>query len=69
MTLITIYVLGYLVLNVVCNPALYDQRQTGDTNVRIDMKDVVFIAMTDGEVGDVSTANNFLAKKNFLKFY
>lgn len=54
MTLISIYVLGCLILNAWCNPVLYDQRQTGDTNVRIDMKDVVFIAMTDGELGDVS---------------
>lgn len=56
MIFLIIQCLCVFVLNVDSNPVLYDQRQTGETNVNIEMKDVVFIAMSDGELGgDVST--------------
>lgn len=66
MSLIIVYVFSGLIVNAVSEPILYDQRQTGDTNVRIDIKDATFILM-EGELGDVSRKNDWQKKKKKRK--
>lgn len=49
------YALGILVLHprdTFSNPATYDQRQTGDLNVQIHLKDVEVVALLDSELLD-----------------
>ena len=46
--------------------AIYDQRQTGDVNVQIDLKDLQVIALVNSELLDDYTVNPFLFFSLFL---
>ncbi|KAK6626075.1 hypothetical protein RUM43_006379 [Polyplax serrata] len=43
--------ISVLFAGVCAGSTVYDQRQTGKTNVRVEVKDAVIIAMADGELG------------------
>lgn len=54
--------ISVLFAGVCAGSTVYDQRQTGKTNVRVEVKDAVIIAMADGELGGDVSNPDLLAK-------
>ena len=52
------------------NSGIYDQRQSGKTNVRVDLKDTVIIAASNGDFGgDVSKNKYFFLLNIYIYMY